>query len=347
MTRIDFASDNTAPAHPSVLEQLQQVNQGPAPAYGQDRWTAQAEAWFRLQFGEETATFLVWNGTGANIVGLRSLAPSWGAILCAATAHINADECAAPEFFTGCKLVDIATPDGKLTPALLHGAIRGIGNEHAAQPAVVSLSQPTEYGTLYTVEELQTLCAIAHEAGLLVHLDGARIANAVAALGLPVHRITRDLGVDVLSFGLTKNGALGVEAVLVFDPTRAATLPYLRKQSAQLASKMRYLAAQLLALVEEDRWITLAAHANAMARRLGDGLAAIPGVHLTQAVAVNAVFAVIPEPVTARLLADFHFYRWDERRDEVRLMTSWCTTVAEVDALIAAVARTMASQPDG
>ncbi len=324
-----------------MLEYLQRVNVAAAPAYGQDAWTAEAEAWFRGQFGEDASAFLVWNGTGANTVGLRAMAPPWGAVLCAATAHIHVDECGGPEFFTGCKLLAIPTPDGKLTPTLLRGAIRGIGNEHAAQPAVVSLSQSTEYGTLYTIDELRALSALAHEAGLLVHLDGARIANAVAALGAPVRAITRDAGVDVLSFGLTKNGGMGAEAIVVFDAARAASLRYLRKQSAQLASKMRYLAAQVLALVEEDRWLTLAGHANAMGRRLGSGLAAVPGVQLTQSVDVNAVFATLPEAVTARLLEAFHFYRWNEDIGEVRLMTSWCTTPDEVDALVGAVAREM------
>ena len=238
------------------------ANRGPGPAYGYDAWTARAVDWFRQQFGADTAVFPVWNGTGANVVALRALTRPWQAVVCTAQAHIQVDECGAPELLTGCKLIDVPTPDGKLTPAMLRASMRGVGDEHHVQPAVVSLTQVTEYGTVYTREELVALCATAHELGLRVHMDGARIANAAAALGLPLRAFTRDAGVDILSFGATKNGAMGAEAVVVFDPALAGEMLFLRKQSMQLASKMRYLSAQFLALAEDDLWL-----ANARARQ--------------------------------------------------------------------------------
>lgn len=333
----EFASDNTAPVHPAVLDALAAANQGPSHAYGRDPWTARASAWFQEQFGPGTEAFPVWNGTGANVVSLRALTQPWQAVICTAQSHIQVDECGAPELLTGCKLIDVPTPDGKLTPAMLRAAMQGIGDFHHVQPAVVSLTQVTEYGTVYSRDELLALCGTARELGLRVHMDGARIANAAAALGLPLRAITRDVGVDILSFGATKNGAMGAEAVVVFDPALASSMLFLRKQSMQLSSKMRYVAAQFLALAEGDLWLTNARHANARAQRLAAGVRSIPGIRITQEVQGSAVFAILPRAVTERLQQEFHFYFWNEALLEVRWMTSWATSEADVDEFLAAI----------
>ena len=334
----EFASDNTAPAHPAVLEAMAAANHGPAHAYGADAWTAQALAWFRDQFGGDTEVFPVWNGTGANVVSLRALTRPYHAVICTQHSHIQVDECGAPELLTGCKLVDLPSSDARITPTQLRGAVRGLGNEHWVQPHVLSLTQTTEYGTAYSVAQLEELCGVAHELGLRVHMDGARIANAAAALGVSLRAFTRDVGVDVLSFGATKNGAINAEAVVVFDPALARELPFLRKQSTQLASKMRFQSAQFLALAEGDLWLANARHANAMAKRLAAGLGGIPGVTITQPVEANAVFALLPAGVTAPLQERFHFYVWNETTGEVRLMASWATSESDVDELVGAIA---------
>ena len=339
----EFASDNTAPVHPAVLEALAAANHGPSPAYGYDAWTERATAWFRRKFGAETSVFPVWNGTGANVLALRALTRPWQAVVCTAQAHIQVDECGAPELLTGCKLIDLPTVDGKLTPAQLCAAMSGVGDEHHVQPAVVSLTQVTEYGTVYTCDEVTALCATAHELGLRVHMDGARLANAAAALGLPLRAFTKDAGVDILSFGATKNGAMGAEAVVVFDPALAGEMLFLRKQSMQLASKMRYVSAQFLALAEGDLWLANATHANAMAQRLAAGVRRIPGVEITQRVEASAVFAEQPRTVSERLQKEFHFYFWNHSPTEVRWMTSWATSEADVDEFIAAIAAEMAA----
>jgi threonine aldolase len=332
-----FASDNTSPAHPAVFAALLAANEGAALPYGADVWTGRAVAWFRSQFGEDTEAFLVWNGTGANVLALRAMTRPFNAIICTEPAHVNLDECGAPELLTGCKLIDVPTPDGKLTPAMLQQSVRGVGDEHQVQPRVVSIAQPTERGTVYTRAEMTALCDTAHALGLLVHVDGARIANAAAALDLPLRAFTRDAGVDVLSFGAAKNGCMGAEAVLLFDPARAVEMKFLRKQSMQLASKMRFLAAQILALAEEDRWLANARQANAMARRLADGVRGLPQLEITQAVDANAVFVMLPEEIVKRLQRDFQFYVWNEKSGEVRWMTNWATSEADVDEFVAAI----------
>lgn len=339
----EFASDNTAPVHPAIFAALETANQGPSPAYGYDSWTERAVAWFRKQFGARTEVFPVWNGTGANVLALRALTRPWQAVVCSAQAHIQVDECGAPELLTGCKLIDLPTPDGKLAPDQLRDAISGLGDEHHVQPAVVSLTQVTEYGTVYTCEELAALCAAAHALGLRVHMDGARIANAAAALGRPLRAFTRDAGVDILSFGATKNGAMGAEAVVVFDPQLAREMLFLRKQSMQLASKMRYLSAQFLAMAEDELWLANARHANAMAQRLADGVRGISGVEITQRVEASAVFARLPRTASERLQEEFHFYFWNHSEEEVRWMTSWATSEADVDEFVAAIGRAVAA----
>ena len=338
-----FASDNTAPVHPRVLEMLATVNHGHAPAYGDDVYSDQVRQWFVEQFGEGTSAFLVWNGTGANVVALRAMTRPFHAVLCAEQAHVNVDECGAPELMTGCKLIGLPSTDAKVTPRQIRDAVRRIGDEHAVQPRVVALAQSTEYGTVYRRDEMAALCDTAHEVGLLVFVDGARIANAAASLSLPFRAFTRDVGVDLLSFGASKNGAMGAESVVLFDPAHAAEMKFLRKQSAQLASKARYLAAQFLALADGDLWLANASNANAMAQRLADGVRGIPGVCITQAVEASAVFATMPRWAIEKLQRDFHFYVWSELSDEVRWMTNWSTSADDVDELVAAIRRTMAT----
>lgn len=335
--RLELRSDNTAPAHPAVLDALARANEGAAGAYGDDAWTREAEDWFRDQFGGDSEAFLLWGGTGANVSALRAMTRPWEAVITSAHAHIHVDECGAPELVAGVKLLDLPSPDAKLTVEQVREAAReGVGFEHHVQPRVVSLTQSTEYGTVYQPGELAAIAEVAHAHGLLVHVDGARIANAAAALDRPLRAITRDVGVDVLSFGLTKNGAIGAEAVVFCTPSLAREFRYIRKQGMQLASKMRFLAAQVVALAAEDRWLANARHANAMARRLADGVRDVPGVALTQRVEANAVFATMPTALRTALEAHARFHVWHEATGEVRWMTSWATEPAAVDAFIAA-----------
>jgi len=345
MSRRGFASDNQAGIHPDVLEAIGAANQGHAAAYGHDGWTDRVQARFRHHFGEDAQAFPVFNGTGANVLALRAACRPWEAAICAETAHLNVDECGAPEAIAGVKLLRVAGIDGKLTPDLVTGAaVLRRGDEHAVQPRVVSISQSTELGTVYSVEEVTALADAAHAAGLVVHMDGARLSNAAAALGMGLRAITTDAGVDVLSFGGTKNGLLAAEAVVFLSADLGDGFPYLRKQSLQLASKMRFLAAQLDALLTDELWLRLASHANAMAARLAGAVGDLPGVTITRAVQANAVFATLPPRAAARLQEDFPFYIWDERSGEVRWMCAWDTTPEDVDAFAAAVAEVAASR---
>ena len=337
-----FASDNYAGAHPAALEAIVEANAGWAPSYGDDAWTAALRERLRELFGDVEA-FPVFNGTGGNVTALGTILRPFDAVICPETAHINVDECGAPERFAGCKLVDLPTPDGKLTPELVRGAVRGIGDQHHVQPRAVSISQSTELGTVYTPEETAALAAVAHEHGLLLHVDGARLANAAVSLGTGLREITTDCGVDVLSFGGTKSGLLGAEAVVFLTPGLADGYPFARKQGTQLASKMRFVSAQLLRLLRDDLWRETAGHANGMARRLADGLRAIPGVRIAYPVQANAVFPALPAAVIERLLEQYRFYAWDESAGVVRFMCSWQTTPAEVDDLIAAVREAVAA----
>ncbi|HEY3021304.1 MAG TPA: beta-eliminating lyase-related protein [Solirubrobacteraceae bacterium] len=334
-----FGSDNHAGVLPEVLDAIAAANDGHAHSYGDDPWTRRAEARFREHFGEQARAFLVFNGTAANVVGLRALLRPYEAVICAETAHLNVDECGAPEFNAGIKLLPVATTDGKLTPELVAPRLVRFGDEHAVQPRVISITQSTELGTVYTPAETAALAELAHESGLLLHVDGARLANAAAALDAPLRALTTDAGVDALSFGGTKNGLLLGEAVVLLRPgTAAGAMPFLRKQSMQLASKMRFLAAQFEVLLDGDAWRRPAAHANAMAARLAAAIAGVPGVTITQPVQANAVFVILPPDVAARLRERFFFYTWDEGTGEVRWMCAWDTTAEDVDAFAAAVA---------
>lgn len=338
-----FASDNYAGIHPEVLATIAEANHGHVPAYGDDPWTARAEEAFRAHFGAHARAFGVFNGTGANVVGLHSLLRPWEAVVCASTAHINVDEGGAPEHQMGVKLIDLPTPDGKLTPDLVRSATGRLGDVHAVQPRVVSITQSTEMGTIYQPDEIGALADTAHSLGMLLHLDGARISNAAASLGTSMRTFTTDVGVDVLSFGGTKNGALAAEAVVVLQPELndvADAIGFARKQSMQLASKMRFFSAQFVALLEGDLWLRNAAHANAMAGRLRVAVDDVPGVHFPLPVQSNGLFPVVSESAIAPLQEVARFYVWDEAIHQVRWMCAWDTTADDVDTFAAAVRAT-------
>lgn len=334
-----FASDNASGVHPVVMEALAAANTDHALAYGADPWTERAIERFRTLLGAPVAVSFVWGGTGANVVGLQALLAPWEAVVCGEHAHIAVDECGAPEKFTGAKLLTFPTPDGKLTPGQVVASQTGRGDEHHSRPTVVSVTQSTECGTLYTPDELRELCTVAHAHDMRVHLDGARLANAVTALDVDVRALTIDAGVDVVSFGGTKNGMMYGEAVVFCDPALAADARFIRKQATQLPSKMRYVAAQFEALLTDDLWLRTAAHANAMAGRLADATRGIDGVRLVREPVVNSVLATMDPGAIARARAESFFWMWDETADEVRWMTSWDTTDADVAAFAEVIAR--------
>jgi len=331
----EFASDNHAGAHPAVLAAISAASPGFAPAYGTDQWTVRADEKLRAVFGDSARTFFVFNGTAANILGISLLVHRYEAIICPETAHLNVDECGAAERILGCKLLTVATPDGKLTPDLVAQRLGGRGDQHRVQPRAVAISQVTELGTCYTLEELSRLSVFCRSNGLFVYVDGARLANAAAYLGCDLSELADQA--DVLSFGGTKNGAVGAEAVIVRRPEFCADVPYLRKQQLQLASKMRFLAAQFLALLDGDLWLHSARHANAMAKRLAHGVRDVPGVDIQQPVESNAVFASLRRRRIERLQQDWAFHIWDSGAPTVRWMTSFETTEADVDAFAAAI----------
>ncbi len=332
-----FASDNNAGVHPEVLAAIAAANAGHARSYGHDPLTAQAEALFRDHFGPTARAFFLFNGTAANVVGLQAVTRPHHAIICAESAHIHVDECGAPERFTGCKLVTVPTSDGKLRPEGLDRLLFGVGDEHRVQPRVVSTTQATEMGTVYRPEEIRALADWAHGHGMLLHQDGARICNAAVALGLPFRALTTDAGVDLLSFGGTKVGLLGAEAVVFLGETATDDVPWIRKQAMQLASKMRFLSAQFIALLGTDLWQRNAAHANRMAALLAERIRGVPGVTLTQPVETNGVFARIAPRHIPSLQERAFFYVWNPETSEVRLMTAWDTTEEDVESFARAV----------
>jgi len=333
-----FGSDNHSGVPAEVLAAIAQANVDHAIAYGEDPWTARAEQCFRDQLGEQARAFLVFNGTAANVLALRAACRGWEGVICAQSAHLNTSEGGAPERIAGVKLHAVPTPDGKLRPEQIDPLLLGIGDAHSVQIRLVSITQATERGTVYSIAELRALTEHAHERGLLVHLDGARIANAAASLDVPLRALTTDAGIDLMSFGGTKLGLLGAEAVVLLRRDLAPDFAFLRMQGGQLASKSRFLAAQFIALFENDLWLTLARHANAMAARLADGVRGLSQVELTQEVQSNAVFARIPPQAIAPLQERWPFYVWDEPTNEVRWLCSWDTTADEADAFIAAIA---------
>ncbi len=334
-----FASDNAAGVHPAVLEAIGQANTGHVFGYGHDPYTEHVESLLREQFGAARA-FLVWGGTAANVLSLRACCRPWEAVICTSSAHLNVDEAGAPEAIAGVKLLSAPGSVGKLDPPRVERLIARPGDEHAVQPRVVSISQSTELGTLYAPAEIAAIAELVHARDMVLHMDGARLGNAAAALGSTLAETSSALGVDVLSFGGTKNGLLGAEAVVFMRAELADGFEYLRKQSLQLASKMRFLAAQFEALLEDELWRSLASHANAMAARLAAAIEDVPGVELLHPVEANAVFATLPEAALARLREQFDFYVWDERLSAVRFMCSWDTTADDVKRLAEAVAAT-------
>ncbi|GLB66126.1 threonine aldolase [Arthrobacter mangrovi] len=332
-----FASDNYSGVHPEILTALAHANGGHQVSYGEDDYTARLQEIIQTHFGAQAVAYPVFNGTGANVLSLQSMLPRWGAVICAATAHINVDENGAPERVGGMKLLPVPTEDGKLTPELIDREAWGWGDEHRAQPLAVSLTQSTELGTLYSIEEIRAIADHAHGHGMKLHMDGARLANAAAALDVPLREFTTDAGVDIVSLGGTKNGLLFGECVVVLNPEAAAGLPYLRKMNMQLASKMRFISAQFVALLEDGLWLRSAAHANAMAARLRAAVAGIDGVRPTQETQANAVFATLPAGAADRIRKKFRFYDWDAARGEVRWMCSFDTSEADVDAFAEAI----------
>jgi threonine aldolase len=329
-TSRSFASDNYAGIHPQVLKAIAEANQGHAAAYGDDPFTGSAVDHLKRHFGQDIAVFFVFNGTAANCLSLRALTDSYHATICAESAHINVDECGAAEKFTGGKLLPIQTTEGKLTLAGVRAAYHGIGDQHRVQPKVISITQATEVGTIYKPDEVRSLAEFAHERGMFLHVDGARIANAAASLGMPLREITANLGVDVLSFGATKNGAMGAEAVIFFDSQLAEAFKFYRKQAMQLASKMRFLSAQFEALLKDDLWLRNARHSNRMAQLLERELEKTPEVRIVYRVEANGVFAEVPRRVIRKLQARYSFYVWDEEQSVVRWMCSWDTTEEDV-----------------
>ena len=342
-----FASDNYAGIHPAAMEAIAKANSGHEVAYGEDSVTARFDQVVRELFGANAVGFPVFNGTGANVVALQAATKRWEAVVCAESAHINVDEGGAPEKMAGLKLWTIPTQNGKLTVEQAESQLFDFGSVHRAQPGVISITQTTESGTLYQPDEIRALADLAHKHGLLLHLDGARLANAAAALDMSIKSFTTDLGVDLVSLGGTKIGALAAEAVIVTDASSARgrelaeAMPYLRKTSMQLASKMRFISAQLIAMFENDATVAIAnaKNANAMAARLYDGVMKLAGeypqISVPNRAEANAVFPILPAEIAERVLADYRFYVWNQATGQVRWMCSWDTTEGDVDGILA------------
>lgn len=342
MDRRGFASDNASTIHPEVLAAIEAANRGHVYGYGHDPLSESLAELFTAEFGDEARAYPVWGGTAANVLSLRATCRGWQAAICAPTSHLNVDECGAPEAIAGVKLLLADAEHGKLSPRSVEATIRRLGDVHAVQPRVVSISQCTELGTVYTADEVRELSELAHARGLLLHVDGARLSNAAAALGVSLRALSADAGVDVLSFGGTKNGLLGAEAVVFLDPRLGDGFEYLRKQSLQLASKMRFLTAQLTALMTDELWRRSAAHANSMAALLAERVSRFSGLTITRPVQTNAVFAQLPPASIAELQRQYDFYVWDEDANEVRWMSSWDTTEQDIEQFATAVGSALA-----
>lgn len=339
-----FASDNYAGVHPEIMDALVAANVGHAGSYGADPFTLKAVAKFREHFGEFIEVFFAYNGTGANVLGLSTLTKSFHSIICAESAHINVDESTAPEKFLGCKLLTIPSRNGKIRAEEIEEKINRVGDQHHPQVKVISISQSTEYATVYSVEELKSISAVAKKHNLYFHMDGSRISNAAVSLGKSFREFTLDVGVDVLSFGGTKNGMMFGEAVLFLNPSLASDFLFLRKQGMQLHSKMRFISAQFGALLTNDLWKRNALHANQMAKRLEFGLRKFNQIEITQPVDANGIFGIMPASIIPTLQQSGFFYVWNERTSEVRLMCSWDTTESDVDGFILAMSNALASK---
>ena len=329
-----FASDNNSGVLPEVMEALQQANTGHAVGYGDDDITRQAIALIKEHFGPQAKPYFVFTGTAANVLSIASVCRSYHSVLCASTAHIHVDECGAPERFTGCKLETIATQNGKLKPDILDKFLHGVGFEHHVQPKLISISQSTELGTVYTPDEIRALSEFAHAHHMYLHVDGARLANAAASLNLPFKAFTTDAGVDIVSFGGTKCGLMAAESVVFLNDTLDADFKYIRKQGMQLISKMRFVSAQFIAYLSNNLWQKAAQHANTMAQELAEKLQQFPQITTTQPVQSNGVFAIVPRHIIAPLQNEYFFYVWDESTNEVRWMTSFDTTREDIDGFI-------------
>lgn len=329
-----FGSDNNAGCHPDILKEIAASNAGHVIGYGSDSYTQEAQNIFRQHFGSSTETFFVFTGTAANVLGLSGITRSWNSIITVSTAHLEQDECGAPEKFTGCKVLVVDTPAGKISPDLIEKHLHGIGFEHHSQPKVISITQSTEMGTVYTVAEISEIANFAHARGMLLHMDGARVANAAIALDLPFKAFTTDAGVDVLSFGGTKNGMMFGESICFLKPGLSADFKYIRKQGMQLASKMRFISAQYIAYFRDDLWKRCASHSNAMAGLLAGKLKQFPEVRITQEVQSNGVFVIMPAGIAEKMMEHYFFYPWDENRSEYRLMASWDTKKEDIDDFV-------------
>ena len=334
-----FGSDNHSGASPEILEAIASANVDHALAYGDDEWCQRSEALFHEHFGPQARAYFVFNGTGANVLNIDAMCRSHEAVVCAETAHINVDECGAPQRVVGCRLLTVDTPDGKLTPELVRTRLHGFGFEHHSQPKAISISQPTELGTLYTLDEIRALADLAHSHNMYLHVDGARLANAAVALGCSFRAMTTDLGVDCLSFGGTKNGMLMGESVVLLNPALDVDMKYRRKQMTQLCSKMRFMAAQFEAYLTTGLWRRNAEHSNRMAQLLFEEVSRVEGVRVMYPVQVNSLFAQLPSEVWHALQQEYFFYDWDEAADVVRWMCSFDTTEEDIRAFVAALRR--------
>ncbi|MBS3904927.1 MAG: low specificity L-threonine aldolase [Simkania sp.] len=330
-----FASDNFSGIHPEVLQAIQQANTGHAMAYGGDPWTRKVQEMFKMHLGPSAESFVVFNGTGANVCALKQVLSSWQAVICAETAHIWTDECGAPVANVGCSLLTVPTKEGKLQPERMSAFLHHRGVQHHVQPAAIFITQSTELGTLYSIEELQSIAEFARQHGLLFLMDGARICNAAAALNVPLKALTTDVGVDILTFGGTKNGLMGADAIVFLKPQLAEQFQYVRKQQMQLASKMRFLSAQFVALLEKDLWLRNARHSNAMAKVLEDSIRRhCPELSILYPVQVNALFVQLPHVVLKKLQEKQFFWIWDVEKSVARWMTSWDTQPEHIEAFV-------------
>ncbi len=329
-----FASDNNAGVHPEVLQAIMDANSGHVTGYGHDVYTERARELFRKQLGESTEVWFVFTGTAANVLGLSGVTRSWNSVIVASTAHLEEDECGAPEKFIGCKILTVESDNGKINPESISQHVHGFDFEHHSQPRAVSITQSTELGTVYQLSEIKEIAAYVHSKGMLLHMDGARITNAAVSLGIPLKALTTDAGVDILSFGGTKNGMMYGEAVCFLKPGLESEFKYLRKQSMQLASKMRFISAQYLAYFSNDLWKRCASHSNKMALILSEKLKNVNGINISRKVESNGVFAIIPSEAAEKVRNQTFFYPWNEKISEYRLMCSWDTTEEDIDNLV-------------
>lgn len=334
-----FGSDNNAGVHPAIMKELQDANIGHMPGYGHDKYTHQAIQLFKEHLGPDIEPFFVFTGTAANVLGLSGTTRSWNSVITAASAHLETDECGAPEKFIGCKVLTVETDDGKISTDLIEKHMHGFDFEHHSQPKVISVTQSTEFGTVYTADEIRSIADFAHQRGMYLHMDGARIANASVSLNLPFKSFTTDAGVDILSFGGTKNGMMFGEAVCFLTPGISNDFKYIRKQAMQLASKMRFISAQFIAYFRNDLWKECALHSNTMARKLAKELELLEGIKITQAVQANGIFVIIPGEVADRVRTQTFFYPWNEKTSEYRLMTSWDTTEEDIEDFIKSLSK--------